>query len=106
MTRRRTGANHRPLGQVAGLIEDLRMREQGDPGRSRRMTPACNGPISVRDADAARTDADNLSARPRCSEWLRARRAYLYSLQFDRRCEHDETAPHFHAGPFGIPDQF
>src|SRR5580698_4135233 len=25
----------------------------GDPGRSRRKTPACNGPISVRDAAAA-----------------------------------------------------
>ena len=34
----------------------------GDPGRSRRKTPACNAPISVRDADAAKTDADNLKA--------------------------------------------
>ena len=34
----------------------------GDPGRSRRKTPACNAPISVRDAQAARTDADNLKA--------------------------------------------
>jgi 5-methyltetrahydropteroyltriglutamate--homocysteine methyltransferase len=34
----------------------------GDPGRSRRKTPACNGPISVRDAQAPRTDADNLKA--------------------------------------------
>jgi 5-methyltetrahydropteroyltriglutamate--homocysteine methyltransferase len=34
----------------------------GDPGRSRRKTPACNGPISVRDARAPRTDADNLKA--------------------------------------------
>jgi 5-methyltetrahydropteroyltriglutamate--homocysteine methyltransferase len=34
----------------------------GDPGRSRRKTPACNAPISVRDAAAARTDADNLKA--------------------------------------------
>jgi 5-methyltetrahydropteroyltriglutamate--homocysteine methyltransferase len=34
----------------------------GDPGRSRRKTPACNGPISVRDPEAARTDADNLKA--------------------------------------------
>ena len=32
----------------------------GDPGRSRRKTPACNAPISVRDAAAARTDVDNL----------------------------------------------
>ena len=27
----------------------------GDPGRSRRKTPACNAPISVRDKQAART---------------------------------------------------
>ena len=34
----------------------------GDPGRSRRKTPACNAPISVRDPQAARTDVDNLKA--------------------------------------------
>jgi 5-methyltetrahydropteroyltriglutamate--homocysteine methyltransferase len=34
----------------------------GDPGRSRRKTPACNAPISVRDAAAAETDAANLKA--------------------------------------------
>src|SRR5262249_25706278 len=40
----------------------LEKRVFGDPGRSRRVTPACNGPISVLDAEAARTDADNLNA--------------------------------------------
>jgi 5-methyltetrahydropteroyltriglutamate--homocysteine methyltransferase len=34
----------------------------GDPGRSRRKTPACNGPISVRDKVSPQTDADNLNA--------------------------------------------
>jgi 5-methyltetrahydropteroyltriglutamate--homocysteine methyltransferase len=34
----------------------------GDPGRSRRKTPACTGPISVRDGRAAQVDADNLRA--------------------------------------------
>jgi 5-methyltetrahydropteroyltriglutamate--homocysteine methyltransferase len=34
----------------------------GDPGRARRKTPACDGPISVRDPDAARADAENLRA--------------------------------------------
>jgi 5-methyltetrahydropteroyltriglutamate--homocysteine methyltransferase len=34
----------------------------GDPGRSRRKTPACNAPIRVRDAQAAVTDAENLRA--------------------------------------------
>jgi 5-methyltetrahydropteroyltriglutamate--homocysteine methyltransferase len=38
----------------------LEKRVFGDPGRSRRKTPACNSAISVRDAQAARTDADNL----------------------------------------------
>ena len=32
----------------------------GDPGRSRRRTPACNAAISVRDAEAAKIDAANL----------------------------------------------
>jgi len=40
----------------------LAKRVFGDPGRSRRKTPACNAPISVRDEAAARTDADNLNA--------------------------------------------
>ena len=34
----------------------------GDPGRSRRKTPACNAPIGVRDAQAPQIDADNLKA--------------------------------------------
>ncbi len=40
----------------------LALKVFGDPGRSRRQTPACNGPITVRDPQAARTDADNLKA--------------------------------------------
>jgi 5-methyltetrahydropteroyltriglutamate--homocysteine methyltransferase len=38
----------------------LAKRVFGDPGRSRRKTPACNAPISVRDSDAARADVENL----------------------------------------------
>jgi 5-methyltetrahydropteroyltriglutamate--homocysteine methyltransferase len=34
----------------------------GDPGRARRKTPACTGPIRVRDASAAQVDVDNLAA--------------------------------------------
>ncbi len=34
----------------------------GDPGRSRRKTPACTSAITVRDAAAAKIDADNLKA--------------------------------------------
>jgi 5-methyltetrahydropteroyltriglutamate--homocysteine methyltransferase len=34
----------------------------GDPGRSRRKTPACNAPIAVRDPDAAKVDVAHLKA--------------------------------------------
>ena len=40
----------------------LAKRVFGDPGRSRRKTPACNGPIAVRDPAAAKEDAANLTA--------------------------------------------
>jgi 5-methyltetrahydropteroyltriglutamate--homocysteine methyltransferase len=40
----------------------LEKRVFGDPGRSRRKTPACNAPIGVRDAAAARRDVDHLKA--------------------------------------------
>jgi 5-methyltetrahydropteroyltriglutamate--homocysteine methyltransferase len=38
----------------------LAKRVFGDPGRSRRKTPACNAPIGVRDAEAAQVDVKNL----------------------------------------------
>src|SRR6201987_3942047 len=46
------------------LVEfpNLAKRVFGDPGRSRRKTPACNAAISVRDPQAARTDVDHLKA--------------------------------------------
>ena len=40
----------------------LEKRVFGDPGRSRRKTPACNAAIGVRDAQAPVTDADNLKS--------------------------------------------
>jgi 5-methyltetrahydropteroyltriglutamate--homocysteine methyltransferase len=40
----------------------LQKRVFGDPGRSRRKTPACNGPIGVRDPGAAEADVANLEA--------------------------------------------
>ena len=48
--------------QDLAAFPKLATRVFGDPGRSRRKTPACNAPISVRDADAASVDVDNLSA--------------------------------------------
>ncbi len=41
---------------------NLAKRVFGDPGRSRRKTPACNAPIAVRDGDAAKADVANLKA--------------------------------------------
>jgi 5-methyltetrahydropteroyltriglutamate--homocysteine methyltransferase len=38
----------------------LQQRVFGDPGRSRRKTPACNAPITVRDPQAAIDDVENL----------------------------------------------
>jgi len=40
----------------------LQQRVFGDPGRSRRKTPACNAPIGVRDPQAALADVDNLKS--------------------------------------------
>jgi 5-methyltetrahydropteroyltriglutamate--homocysteine methyltransferase len=45
----------------------LAARVFGDPGRSRRKTPACNAAISVRDVAPAQTDVDNLTAAVRAA---------------------------------------
>jgi 5-methyltetrahydropteroyltriglutamate--homocysteine methyltransferase len=57
------GGESHPL-TYQDLVEfpELARRVFGDPGRSRRKTPGCNGPISVRDPAAAETDAANLKA--------------------------------------------
>jgi 5-methyltetrahydropteroyltriglutamate--homocysteine methyltransferase len=56
------GASH-PL-QYRDLVDypGMAKRVFGDPGRSRRRTPACTGPVAVRDAAAAVADADALRA--------------------------------------------
>ena len=41
---------------------NLAKRVFGDPGRSRRKTPACNAPIAVRDSQAVLDDVSNLKA--------------------------------------------
>ena len=41
---------------------ELARRVFSDPGRSRRRTPGCNGPISVADARAAHLDVEHLQA--------------------------------------------
>jgi len=46
------------------LVEfpNMARRVFGDPGRSRRKTPGCNGEIAVADPDAVRRDVDNLKS--------------------------------------------
>ena len=41
---------------------NLARRVFGDPGRSRRKTPACDAPIGIRDPDAARRDVAHLQS--------------------------------------------
>ena len=57
------GGESRPLvyQDLIGFPE-FAARVFGDPGRSRRKTPGCDGPISVRDAAAAEIDVANLTA--------------------------------------------
>jgi 5-methyltetrahydropteroyltriglutamate--homocysteine methyltransferase len=64
----------------------LERRVFGDPGRSRRKTPACNGPITVRDEAAVRADIANLraalSGSPASEGFLTAASPGLISLFF------------------------
>ncbi|MGH7308348.1 MAG: cobalamin-independent methionine synthase II family protein [Candidatus Rokuibacteriota bacterium] len=55
------GGTSQPL-QYQDLVDfpGMARRVFGDPGRARRKTPACTGPIRVRDAHAAQRDAENL----------------------------------------------
>ncbi|HEY7365939.1 MAG TPA: cobalamin-independent methionine synthase II family protein [Methylomirabilota bacterium] len=57
------GGSSQPL-QYQDLTDfpGMARRVFGDPGRARRKTPACTGPIRVRDPRAAQADADNLRA--------------------------------------------
>jgi 5-methyltetrahydropteroyltriglutamate--homocysteine methyltransferase len=56
------GSGNTFIYQDLADFPNLAKRVFGDPGRSRRKTPACNAPIGVRDRNAARVDADNLKA--------------------------------------------
>jgi 5-methyltetrahydropteroyltriglutamate--homocysteine methyltransferase len=48
--------------QDLAAFPNLAKRVFGDPGRSRRKTPACNAPIAVRDAQAPLVDIEHLQA--------------------------------------------
>jgi len=54
------GAGNTFVYQDLAEFPNLAKRVFGDPGRSRRKTPACNAPIGVRDQEAAATDVANL----------------------------------------------
>jgi 5-methyltetrahydropteroyltriglutamate--homocysteine methyltransferase len=56
------GSSNSFVYQDLAEFPNLAKRVFGDPGRSRRRTPACTGPIAVGDPDAARADVDNLKA--------------------------------------------
>src|SRR6516225_3598242 len=56
------GESHPLIYQDLVDFPEFARRVFGDPGRSRRKTPGCNSPISVRDPAAAETDVDNLKA--------------------------------------------
>jgi 5-methyltetrahydropteroyltriglutamate--homocysteine methyltransferase len=57
------GGTSQPLVyQDLVAFPDLARRVFGDPGRSRRKTPGCNAPVSLRDPAAAAADVENLKA--------------------------------------------
>ncbi|PWU24151.1 MAG: epoxyalkane--coenzyme M transferase [Candidatus Rokuibacteriota bacterium] len=107
------GASH-PL-QYQDLTEfpEMAQRVFGDPGRSRRRTPACDGLISVRDPQAVARDVDHLKAALRSAaidggfmtaaspgvislffrnEHYPSHEAYLYAIAEAMRHEYDAVA--------------
>ena len=62
------GAGNSFVYQDLAEFPSMAKRVFGDPGRSRRKTPACNGPISVSDPDAVKRDVTT-SERGGRSEW-------------------------------------
>ncbi len=56
------GTSNSFVYQDLAEFPNLAKRVFGDPGRSRRRTPACTGPIGVGDPGAPLADVDNLTA--------------------------------------------
>src|ERR1700721_2927871 len=98
------GGESHPL-TYQDLVEfpDLARRVFGDPGRARRKTPGCNGPIAVRDPGAAETDATNLAAALKGTQaeegFLSAASPGLVSLFF-----HNSHYPRHEAYLFAIAE--
>jgi 5-methyltetrahydropteroyltriglutamate--homocysteine methyltransferase len=57
------GGTSQPL-TYADLVDFpvLQRKVFGDPGRSRRRTPACDAPVTVKDPEAAKVDVEHLQA--------------------------------------------
>src|SRR5439155_1171910 len=68
--RARHPLQYRDLVDFPGMAR----RVFGDPGRARRKTPACTGPVALRDPEAARADVANLQA---VFPQVRAREGFL-----------------------------
>jgi len=107
------GASH-PL-QYRDLVDfpEMAKRVFGDPGRARRRTPACDGPISVRDPRAAVLDVEHLKAALQASgiaegfmtaaspgvislffrnEHYQSQEAYLFAIAEAMRQEYEAVA--------------
>ncbi|HXE15898.1 MAG TPA: cobalamin-independent methionine synthase II family protein [Stellaceae bacterium] len=56
------GSTKRPVYQDLIGFPGMEKRVFNDPGRARRSAPGCNGPIALKDPEAARTDVANLKA--------------------------------------------
>ena len=56
------GESHPLTYQDLVDFPDLAIRVFGDPGRAKRRTPGCTGPVSLGDAAAVTADIDNLRA--------------------------------------------
>ena len=88
------GSGNTFVYQDLATFPKLAQRVFGDPGRSRRKTPACNAAIRVRDPDAARVDVEHLkkavAATPATEMFLTAASPGVVSLFF--RNEHYPTA--------------
>src|SRR3989442_3298041 len=107
------GASHPLLYRDLVDFPEMAKRVFGDPGRSRRRTPACDGPISVRDPRAVERDVDNLRAALRAApgasgfmtaaspgvislffrnEHYPSHEAYLFAIAEAMRHEHETVA--------------
>jgi 5-methyltetrahydropteroyltriglutamate--homocysteine methyltransferase len=56
------GTTKAPVYQDLIGFPGMQKRVFSDPGRARRSAPACNGPVALRDAAAARSDIANIEA--------------------------------------------